>query len=169
MKKLSIAFIALVCVLLTACKSEQKSKPDNNPNLIEPEMRLSAEDTVGVRRLTKQFLNCLETKDLEGAVAMLNRFEHDSIKPLTNEMAAKQRFVLGMFLGMPKYEIDHIIFHKETDSEVKYTVTMFERTDENDKRPNQASFLIRPIRRSGKWYLTLADTQTERRKSEIKH
>ena len=158
-------FALLSVALFIGCKEKKERKPEL---AIQPEMYVNKQDTDAVRRLTRQYLYCLEQNDLDGALAMLNRFEHDSIKPLTHEMLTKQRFVLGMFLGM-KYDIDHIIFHKETDSEVKYTVTMFERKDENDKRPNKASFLIRPVRRGGKWYLTLADSQTEHRKSEIKH
>ena len=169
MKKLSIVFIALMAVLLIGCKGEQrKKKSDFNPNLIKPEMVLSSEDTVAVRRLTKQYLNLLENRDLDGAISMLRYYEHDSIAPLPPQLEAKERMVLGMFLGM-KADIDHIIFFRDNDSEVKYTITMFERTDPNDKRPNKASFLIRPVRYLDKWYLTLADKQTDKVKSRIKH
>ena len=155
-------------VLLVGCKSEQKKKADVDPNLIKPEMVLSSEDTVQVRRLVKQYLHLLEQKDLNGAISMLRYYEHDSIAPLPPQLEAKERMVLGMFLGM-KADIDHIIFFRDNDSEVKYTVTMFERTDPKDKRPNKASFLIRPVRYLDEWYLTLADKQTDKVKSKIKH
>ena len=168
MKKFSIVFIVLMSVLLVGCKSEQKKKADVDPNLIKPEMVLSSEDTVQVRRLVKQYLHLLEQKDLNGAISMLRYYEHDSIAPLPPQLEAKERMVLGMFLGM-KADIDHIIFFRDNDSEVKYTVTMFERTDPKDKRPNKASFLIRPVRYLDEWYLTLADKQTDKVKSKIKH
>ena len=168
MKKLSIAFIALTALLLVSCKSEQKKQAEVNPNLIQPEMHLSKQDTTEVRTLTMQFFDRLKQKDLNGAITMLNYYENGSIVPLPPELEAKERMALGMFLGM-KYDIDHIIFFKDDDSEVKYTVTMFEKEDDNDRRPNKASFLIRPIRYLGKWYLTLADKQTDKVKSEIKH
>jgi len=168
MKKLSIAFIALTALLLVSCKSEQKKQAEVNPNLIQPEMHLSKQDTTEVRTLTMQFFDRLKQKDLNGAITMLNYYENGSIVPLPPELEAKERMALGMFLGM-KYDIDHIIFLKDDDSEVKYTVTMFEKEDDNDRRPNKASFLIRPIRYLGKWYLTLADKQTDKVKSEIKH
>jgi hypothetical protein len=170
MKRLSILFIAVLSLtLLIGCKSEQKKKAEVDPNLIQPEMILRSQDTVQVRRLTKQFLDRLQQKDLDGALAMLRFYEHDSIKLLPPHVYAKERMVYGMFLGMPSYDIDHMIFFREDDSEVKFTVTMFERTDEKDKRPNKASFLIRPVRKGGEWYLTLADTRTDQVKSEIKH
>lgn len=156
-------------VLLIGCKSEQKKKPDVNPNLINPQMVLRSQDTTQVRRLTRQFLNCLQEKDLGGALSMLRYYEKGDVHPLPPAVLAKQQMVYGMFLGMPSYDIDHMIFYKEDDSEVKFTVTMFERTDSSDRRPNKASFLIRPVRIGGEWYLTLADTQTDKVKSKIKH
>lgn len=168
MKKLSIVFVALLSVLLIACKSEKK-KPAVDPNLIQPEMLVTGEDTLQVRRLTKQYLHMLQEKDLDGAIAMLRYYDSDSITALPPQLEAKERMVLGMFLGMSSYDIDHIIFFRDNDSEVKYTVTMFERTDENDRRPNKASFLLRPVRHLGQWYLTLADKQTDKVKSQIIH
>ena len=167
MKRLSIAFIAVAALLLVSCKSEQKKQAEVNPNLIQPEMHLSKQDTTEVRTLTMQFFDRLKQKDLNGAITMLNYYENGSIVPLPPELEAKERMALGMFLGM-KYDIDHIIFLKDDDSEVKYTVTMFEK-DKDDPRPNKTSFLIRPVRHLGKWYLTLADKQTDKVKSEIKH
>ena len=158
----------MLTLLLTGCKSDKKA-PEVNPNLVQPEMMVTGKDTTEVRRLTKQYLHCLQEKDLDGAIAMLRYYDHDSIGSLPQHLEAKERMVLGMFLGMPSYDIDHIIFFRDNDSEVKYTVTMFERTDENDRRPNKASFLLRPVRHLGQWYLTLADKQTDKVKSQIKH
>ena len=156
-------------VLLIGCKSDKKqSDTGENPNLIRPEFVVTKEDTTQVRRLTMQYLNRLENRDLAGAMSMLRYYEHDSIKPLPRQLAQKEAYVLNMFLGM-KAEIDHIIFFRTDDSEVKYTVTMFERTDSADRRPNKASFLIRPVRKHGEWFLTLADKQTDKVKSRIKH
>ena len=169
MKKLSIVFVALLSMALVACKSEKKEvKSDANPNLIQPEMHLSGNDTTQVRRLVRQYLYLLEQKDLDGAMSMLRYYDHDSIAPLPPTVAAKERMVLGMFLGM-KADIDHVIFFRDNDSEVKYTITLFERTDPNDRRPNKASFLIRPVRQAGQWFLTLADKQTDQVKSQIQH
>jgi len=160
----------LSATLFVACKSEKttKNKIEYNKNLIQPEMTLRSQDTTQVRRLAMQFFDRLQQKDLNGAIAMLNYYEHDSIKPLPRNLEAKERMVYGMFLGM-KYDIDHVIFFRENDSELKFTVTMFEKEDPTDKRPNKASFLIRPIRSGGNWYLTLADSQTDNVKSKIKH
>jgi len=168
MKKLSFLFTVLFALtLLVGCKSEKKSPSVVNTKL-QPEMHLSAKDTAAVKQLCSQFFLKLKQKDLQGAVGMLRYYQNDSVGALPPQLEAKERMTLGMFLGM-KYDIDHIIFLKDYDSEVKYTVTMFEHTDENDRRPNKTSFLIRPVRYLGKWYLTLADKQTDKVKSEIKH
>ena len=168
MKRLSIVFIALISLsIFIGCKSEQK-KPKADDAMLQPKMKVSAYDTTAVKSLAQQFFARLQQKDLDGAMSMLYYLDDREIKELPEDLAKKERIVLGTFLGM-RYDIDHIIFLKETDSELKYTVTMFEKEDESDRRPNKASFLIRPVRRDGKWYLTLADTQTETVKSEIKH
>lgn len=172
MKKLSIVFIALLslCVVV-GCKDTKRVKPKDevNKNLIQPEMTLRSNDTVQVRRLVRQFFDRLEQKDIDGALAMLHYYKDGAPGDLPSDIEAKERMVYGMFLGMPKYDIDHMIFFREDDSEVKFTVTMFDKVDPKDPRPNKASFLIRPVRYNGQWYLTLADTQTDKVKSEIKH
>ena len=153
--------------MLVGCKNEQKQtyKPSTK---LEPEMIVTAKDTAAVRALCTQFFRRLKEKDLNGAISMLRFYQNDSIAPLPSQLAAKEAMTLGMFLGM-KYDIDHIIFFRDYDSEVKYTVTMFEKTDPKDKRPNTTSFLIRPVRYHGEWYITLADKTTDQVKSQIKH
>lgn len=59
-----------------------------------------------------------------------------------------------------KYDVEYLKFYSEIDSEVKYTVTLFENKP-GENLPNKMSFVIKPVRREGKWYLTLADTQTD--------
>ena len=167
MNKAKVIFIALLAaVLLVSCKSE-KSQGYKPSTELKPKMQLSGKDTAAVRGLCNQFFVKLKQKDLEGAMSMLHYWSNDEIGPLPYELGQKEAMTLGMFLGM-KYEIDHIIFLKDYDSEVKYTVTMFEK-DKDDPRPNKTSFLIRPVRYRGQWYLTLADKQTDKVKSEIKH
>ena len=166
MKRLSILFVALAALLLTACKNDkpQGYRPSTE---LKPEMVVTAKDTAAVRGLCAQFFRHLKQKDLKSAMEMLHYYEADSIAPLPMSLGQKEAMTLGMFLGM-KYDIDHIIFLKDYDSEVKYTVTMFDK-DKDDPRPNKTSFLIRPVRHRGQWYLTLADKQTDKVKSEIKH
>lgn len=65
-----------------------------------------------------------------------------------------------------KFSIEEIQFLNETDSKVKYTVTLFDKAP-GDNRPNMISFVIRPVRRDGQWFLTLADSATETRQSKL--
>ena len=67
--------------------------------------------------------------------------------------------VLGHFLGL-NYTIDEVRFHKETDCQVRYSVELFEKAAD-DPVSNKVSFFIKPVRRDGQWYLTLADTESD--------
>ena len=40
---------------------------------------------------------------------------------------------------------------------VQYTATLFDKK-EGDPRPNKLSFLLKPVRYQGRWYLTMADS-----------
>jgi hypothetical protein len=63
--------------------------------------------------------------------------------------------MLTRFKGV-KYDLDRIVYDQETDNIAKYTVTLFEK-ETGDPRPNTISFMLKPIRRDGKWYLTYCD------------
>ena len=68
-------------------------------------------------------------------------------------------------------QIDHLIFVDETDSQVRYTVELFKQKPGEAQRPTKMSFFINPVRRDGKWYLTLPDDVTDTRPggSQIKN
>ena len=166
MKKsfLYISLVSAIVLCLTACKGGKQSQPESE-DLAEP-METTMMDTVTVTSLVDQYLESLHDKDLDNAISMLYYLREDgTIEPLSGEMAAKQRDALKPFLGKD-FKIDNIIFYQETDSQVKFTCTLFEK-EEGDPRPNKISFLIRPMRISGSWYLTMADTHTDTVESKI--
>lgn len=135
--------------------------------IAQPQMIMSKNDTAEVCRLVEAFLDNLQNNRYEDAVAMLHYLNKDSIEDLSPKRAKAQINVLRAVHGV-KYTIDEMRFLKETDSQVKYSVTLFEK-ETNDPRPNTVSFFIKPVRRAGKWYLTMADTETDTNGTEIKN
>ena len=171
MRKLSF-FLILCAVLLavTSCKKKQTAIEKVNEELLKSvKMDLSSNDTTAVYDLTNQFLNHLKNSDLEGAMAMLHYLKGgNEIVSLPADLEKQHRTVLGNFLGLT-YNIDEVRFLRETDCQVRYTVPLFEKA-EDDPVSNKISFFIKPVRRDGQWYLTLADSQTDSTHgSEIKN
>ena len=126
----------------------------------QPKMKLSASDTVEVKNMLEKYLGTLQAYDIDGALAMTKYIKGDSLVDTPQEELKKQKMVLNMFKGI-KYELDYIAFHDDMDCAAQYTVTLFEKTDPKDTRPNMASFMLRPVRYKGKWYITLADSENK--------
>lgn len=151
-------------MLNSSCKQDQKRKA-NEEVLKEvladgTQMELGSNDTTVVFELTEKYLECLRDKDLDGAIAMLHYLKDgNEIVSLPEAVEKRQRMVLGAFLGL-NYTIDELRFHKETDCQVRYSVELFEKAAD-DPVSNKVSFFIKPVRRDGQWYLTLADTESD--------
>lgn len=164
MRKYSFFLLLCSVVLLYSCKQDQKRKTTDEV-LKEalgdgPQMEVGSNDTTAVFELTEKFLECLHDKDLDGAIAMLHYLKDgNEIVSLPEFLEKRQRMVLGKFLGL-NYTIDEVRFHKETDCQVRYSVELFEKAAD-DPINNMVSFFIKPVRRDGQWYLTLADTETD--------
>ena len=173
MRKYSLFILAVFAALLTfsSCKKDHKVRSyaeivaDSKP---EVAMQLSSNDTIEVHSLVDHFIQYLSNKDVDAAVDMLYVLNNDSVVSLPAKMANTQKLLFKRFQGV-KYDVDHLIFYSETDTEVKYTVTLFEKQGENDNRPNKISFFLKPVRRDGKWYLTMGDTFVNPNRSHIKH
>lgn len=129
------------------------------------EMTLAKSDTDQVKSLVQLYLSYLKQGNVDVALSMLHYLNKDSIISLPPDLARKQKMTLTAF-KCKKYSIEEIQFLKETDSKVRYTVTLFDKAP-SDNRPNTISFVIRPVRRDGKWFLTLADSATETRQSQL--
>ena len=164
MRKYSFFLLLCSVVLLYSCKQDQKRKSTDEV-LKEvlgngPQMEISSNDTTAVFELTERFLDRLHDKDLDGAIAMLRYLKGgNEIVSLPDAIEKRQRMVLGNFLGLT-YKIDEVRFHKETDCQVRYSVELFEKAAD-DPVSNTVSFFIKPVRRNGEWYLTLADTESD--------
>jgi len=161
MRKSSLYFIVLAAVLfLGSCGgNKKKDVPADSTELLKPNMDLNAADTAEVVALSNQFLDRLRANKFDEAVGMIFFLNGDSIEVLSNDRARGQKALLERCKGV-RYDIDYFVFSEEKDNIVKYTVTMFEK-EANDPRPNTTSFYLKPIRRDGKWFLTMADSMSD--------
>ena len=158
MKKfvLFLAAALVVGTALTGCK-DKKAPADTKP--VETSM-FTKEDTTKVMDLVNQFTLCLQNGDIKGAIDMLVMLDGDSIKPIDAANLQRQVNSLRFIAGMPGYELDRIVMQDEKRNEAKIDIVLFEKKDENDKRPNTTSFYLRPVYIGGQWYLTTRDNIT---------
>lgn len=162
MKKivLFLSAVLLTGMALTGCK-DKKAPADTKP--VETSM-FTKEDTTKVMDLVNQFTVCLQNGDIKGAMDMLVYLDGDSIKPQTAANMQRQAVTLSFIAGKPGYELERIILNNTTNNEAKINVVLFEKKDENDKRPNTTAIYVRPIYVNGQWYLTPRDNITETEK-----
>lgn len=120
----------------------------------------SKEDTTKVMDLVNQFTMRLQNRDIKGAVDMLVYLNGDSIQPLDAANLQRQTNTLNFIAGMPGYELERVVMEDTRHNEAKINVVLFEKKDENDKRPNTTAFYLRPVYIGGQWYLTTKDNIT---------
>lgn len=160
MRKSSLYLVVLVAALtFGSCGGNKKDVKKELSELPKPNMDLNAADTAEVISLANQFLDRLRAEKFDEAVGMIFFLNGDSIEVLSNDRARGQKALLERCKGV-RYDVDYFVFSEEKDNIVKYTVTMFEK-DANDPRPNTTSFFLKPVRRDGKWFLTMADSMSD--------
>ena len=166
-KKFLFALVLIAVVSLYSCKGGKSN--DSGDAMKAEKMELSQQDTSEVYNQANALLECLKNKDVDGAVSLI--YTTDSlgkIIKLPEQQAAMQRAMFNNFLGLD-YRINYVIFNKEKDNELKFSVILFPKTDENDHRPNEVGFILRPMRVGDQWYLTAANGSRESFNSEIQN
>jgi len=170
MKRNSLFIISLFMMFcFSSCKKEPKAVTDDD--LSKPQMTLTQADTAEVMSLVQRYIDLRKEGNDEDAMAMIFYLNKDSLIPLPKEIRSRfDRYYSRIGLKGRDASIDWIQFRTETDCRVKYSVTLFEQKP-GENLPNKLSFAINPIRRDGKWYLTLADDATDQRAegSKIKY
>lgn len=168
MKK-SLLLVTFAASLLLAgysgCSNEHKEKIGSTEDAVEtytpaPEMTTNGNDTMEVINKVNDFVSCLKGNDVNGAMRMLYFLDGDSIKKLPADVAQRIHTCLGAVAGCPHYDVDGLVFHKEKDSQVRIKVTLFDKAPD-DPRPNETKIVVAPVRRQGKWYLTMEDTPSD--------
>lgn len=154
MKNLKYLFIVLVAVMMVACGGEKKKSAEIaepvNPR-IDQTMEHSNMDEEELTYLATQYLDFLKAKDFESALAMLKSFDGKNVVPL-NE--AQKNSLKRVYTAYPVfgYTIDDIVFYSETDTEIKYTIILFEK-QYDDELPNTVKSILTPKRIDGAWNL----------------
>lgn len=153
MKKTLFSLFTVI-LLLSACKGEQKpAQQAVNPDGT-PVMTLSAYDTATVQRLTNDYLQLLVDGKTDEAVSLLYVLDNDKPVPLTASQQQEYAFALDNY-DYQGYRITSYAFHSESDTEVEYDLYLDDPITTNN--PRKFKGLIRPVRRNGAWYITLAN------------
>ena len=155
MKKFIWTIIAMTALILVSCGKGKNAPADTDQSVVF--MELSNNDTTEVYNLVNTYLDHLTNGRMDEALGMISYIENDSVKPVPENMLKRQRTSLNA-LHPIRYQIEHVMFLYDTDCEVKYSGILFDK-EENDPAPNKVSFIIKPVRKDGKWYLTLADSE----------
>ncbi len=146
------ALITFMFTLSAACSSEKKEQTEVSE--VTTSMITSKQDTIELRTKTIDYLNLLRERNFEQAIGMLSSFDeaNNTISPLTDE---QKKILMSNYNLYPviDYTIDEIIFNTETDSEIRYTIKMFESDDVN--MPNRMKFQLSPKRIDGKWHMCI--------------
>lgn len=163
-KYIFLVSLALVA-LMSGCSScsSKKEKPGSVEDVVEsneqiPQMTTGRADTAAVMNLTNDFISMLKNNDVDGALHNIYYLVGDTIKPLPNDLKLRERAALGAVAGAFKYDIEELAFFKEKDCKVKVNVTLFDKKP-GDPAPNTMGIILKPVRRNGHWYMTLADSE----------
>lgn len=154
MKNLKFLFIVLAAVMMVACGGEKKKSAEIsepvNPR-IDQTMEHSNMDEEELTYLATQYLDFLKAKDFESALAMLKSFDGKNVVPLTE---AQKNNLKRVYTAYPVfgYTIDDIVFYSETDTEIKYSIILFEKQYDDDL-PNTVKSILTPKRIDGAWKL----------------
>lgn len=153
-KKYLVLIAALVAVLLSGCEGEKKKTVKFEDSRNQPQMQLSSNDSTTVRELTNDFLELVKNGQIDEAVSHLYVLDGENVYPMPEDQKEECRYSLGAF-DIKGYGIKKLTFFKETDSEVEYALYLDQPSV--DRKPRAINGLIRPVRRDGVWYITLAN------------
>ena len=158
MKYSSLFLSSLFLIFVVSCNNQT---PKNQNIDDELQMDVSVDDTTEVKSLVGEFLGCMERGQLDSCIQMLYFIQADSsLMALPKDLADKQRMLFEPLIGK-KYRQEVMVFHKEIDSVVKIVAELFPLEGPDDHRPNTMSFVIRPVRLDGKWFLTMPDSKSD--------
>lgn len=133
-----------------SCGSKDEKSKENQ----EHKMEVTAADSLKLTELSTEYLNHLVKNEYDEALAMLSDFDGKNVITLSEDAKSKIMAIYRMFPAI-SYSVDEIIFKNETDSEIRYSIIMFETEDKNT--PNKMKFLLAPKRIDGNWVLCIDD------------
>lgn len=169
MKKITYLLLMAMAVVLVgqslASCSSCSDKKEQQKEETDPAKVFTKKDTTRVLELANSFVFYLKEGNMRSAMEMLHFLQGNSIQEVDQTNKQRQALALSLFVKRFDYTIDRIVFRDNVDNEVKIDITLFEKKDEGDKRPNTTSFYLRPVRNrdTGEWFLTTKDNITDTR------
>lgn len=149
MKTKNLLLIILFVCSLAACRHNEKKSTDIQIPVTESTMYLTAKDTMAVMYLMDRFMGLVKEQQYDTASMLLRKIavvERSSRPiPLKREEAAKIAAMLKQF-PVQDYEIEHIIFKKADNNEVKCRIRSGQTT---------INWYFKPVRYIGRWSLCL--------------
>lgn len=143
----------------TGIKREAKKEVALDPR-VDTSMIRTKQDTLTLDSLATTYLNYLKTENFSSALDMLFELSEDSLMPLS-EASRKSQEILYKNFPVMSYELNEMFLYSETDTELRYTVTLFEK-EEGDDRPNTMKFQLTPQRVGGDWKLLVKSRAVNR-------
>ena len=150
--------LAVAGLMLGSCQGEKKEKSSLEKYIEQPEMTLSGYDSTTVRSMCIEFLDLVKAGQVEDAITRLYILDGEKVIALPESQQEECKMALGLF-EIYDYHIDNLIFHKETDTEVHYSLYL--ENPAGKSNPRKISGKLCPVRRDGSWYLTLANEKND--------
>ena len=141
-------------LFLCSCKGGKNKEAEDSEVSV---MITTAVDTSTVKSSCDQYMELLKNQKIDEALNMLYFVDTlQYIVPLPEEQKNNVRHLLNVF-PVISYKFDSMIFHSDMDNQVKYTIEFFKK-EPGDDRPNTTAMYFNPVRKDGKWYITVYDT-----------
>ena len=124
------------------------------PDAARPEaMVVTASDTAALRSLAVEYLNHLRNREFAAATAMLHEYDKTTgVTGVLSDSAARRIDVIHNTFPVVDYSIDDIRIVSENNTEIRYTIEMFE-SPAVGSAPNTMRFVLTPKRVDGVWLL----------------
>ena len=159
MKKILYFVLFFVSASLVVSSCSSKSENSNGPSAHESFVAsLSSADTAEVLNLCQEFFTKLSSGDKEAAIGMLS-LSNDSgfILPMAEEKAQSLIKQFTLFPVLDNHLVDYT-FGDAANNLMRFKVVFSK--DEQGKE-DAINFGLNPIRKDGKWYLTVRNASAQ--------
>lgn len=149
---LILGYVQISCVDHKPKSSEEKAQEEHAEFVKE----LTSEDTAQMIKICNDCMNTLKSGHIDDAMKMLHLITPDGdLQPLSQEkeMQLKKNF---KFFPVIDYKLDYFSFNTSGINDVKYTIEFFKKP-EGDTTPNTINFMFNPVKKDGKWYITVKE------------
>ena len=160
---LKFLLFVLTTTFILSCNS-RKEPMQQKENIVldsrvDANMQRTNTDTLAVLYNVNEYLRKLKENKIDSAMEMLYEASADTVLPISKKYMDEVRQTVEAFPVLD-YHIDELKMYSEQDTEVRYTIKYFEKSDD-DPRPNTLQCVINPRRVGYYWYLTIFPTTYE--------